>query len=234
MGASMRALVNDLNADDSARVVVVRGAGRAFSAGGNLDNLEAETRGERAREEGGLGGGANFYRLFLSIRELRIPTIAAINGHAIGAGFCFSLAHDMRVVHEKAKLGMTFVKLGIHPGMASTWNLPRLIGQAKASELLYTGRLVSGQEAFELGIANRVAGDDNFDQVVEELAQQVAGSAPVAVRALKATLAGTFERSIDDAVEREAAAQAMTFRTEDAKEGIQAIREKRAPEFRGE
>jgi enoyl-CoA hydratase len=229
MGDQLGEIVDQINGDRSLRVAVVRGVGAAFSAGGNLDNLEAETRGEQA-----LGGGANFYRKYLRIRDLKVPSIAAINGHAIGAGFCFTLGCDLRVVHKRAKLGMTFVKLGIHPGMAASWNLPRLIGASRAADLLYTGRLVNGKEAFRLGIANRLADDDDFDSVVDELAGQIAASGPVAVRALKHTLRGTFERSIDDAVEREAAAQKMTFTTADAKEGIQAIQEKRTPKFTGQ
>ncbi len=233
MGQELQRAVAELNADPVVRVVVVRGAGKSFSAGGNLKNLEAETRGAREREAGGLGGGASFYRRFLSIRDLEVPSIAAINGHAIGAGFCFTLGHDLRVVHERARLGMTFVKLGIHPGMAASWNLPRLIGSARACDLLYTGRLVDGREAYDLGIANRLAGDDDFDSVVDELAQGIAASGPVAVRALKRTLRGTFERTLDDALQVEAAEQARTFTTEDAKEGIRAIQEKRVPDFMG-
>lgn len=229
MGAALRDAVAEVNDSPAVRVLVVRGAGKAFSAGGNLDNLEAEARGERDR---GLGGGANFYRRFLSIRAVEVPTIAAINGHAIGAGLCFALAHDLRVVHEKARLGMTFVRLGIHPGMAATWTLPRLIGSERAADLLYTGRLVDGREAVAMGLAGRVGGDD-FDDVVEELAEQIASSGPIAVRAVKRTLRRTFERPLDDALEVEAAAQAMTFTTQDALEGIQAVREKRSARFRG-
>ncbi len=233
MGIALTEAVQEINADRKARVVVVRGAGRAFSAGGNLDNLEAETRGEREREAGGLGGGARFYRLFLSIRDLEVPTIAAVNGHAVGAGLCFALAHDLRVIHERAKLGVTFTRLGIHPGMAATWTLPRLIGSSRAADLLYTGRLITAQEALEMGIANRIGGDDDFDATVNELAERIAGSGPVAVRGVKETLRGTFDRTIDDALEREGAVQARTFTTDDAKEGIAAIKARREPEFKG-
>lgn len=232
MGHELRRAVREINYTPSVRVVVVRGAGQAFSAGGNLANLEAEAQAGGQATEGGLGGGASFYRLYLSIRDLDVPSIAAINGHAIGAGLCFAVAHDLRVVHERAKLGMTFVRLGLHPGMAATWTLPRLVGATRAAELLYTGRLISGREAFEMGLANRVAGDD-FDWVVEDLAQGVATSGPVAVRALKRTLRGTLERTIDEAVDAEAKEQAMTFRTEDVKEGLRALREKRDPRFEG-
>ncbi len=232
MGAEIQSLVPRLNAAPDLRVVVFRGAGKAFSAGGNLDRLEEDAlSGNSGEKKGqGIGGGRSFYSMFLSIRDLAMPTIAAINGHAIGAGFCFALGADLRVVHEKALLGMTFVRLGIHPGMAATWNLPRLVGPAAAADLLFTGRLVGAEEALRLGIAARIAGDD-FDAVVDEMAEQIATAAPVAVRAVKQTLRGTYERSIDEAIGIEADEQARTFTTRDALEGIRAIKEKRSPSF---
>ncbi len=229
MGEEIRDAVDAINADKTSRVVVIRGAGKSFSAGGNLTSLMEEAEGSGP----GIGGGRSFYSLFLSIRDLEMPSIAAINGHAIGAGFCFTLGADLRIVHERAKLGMTFVKLGIHPGMAASWNLPRLIGPAAAADLLYSGRIIDGAEALQLGVASRCAGDD-FDDVVDEVAQSIASSAPVAVRSLKETLRGTWDRTIEEAIGREADAQAMTFTTADAKEGLTAIQEKRAPDFKGE
>lgn len=229
MGREIVRAVEQLNADDAVRVVVIRGAGKGFCSGADLRTLGAEAG---TGDGEGLGGGENFYRAFLSIRELRAPSIAAINGHAIGAGFCFSLGADLRVMHRDAKVGMTFVRLGIHPGMAATWTLPRLVGPAAAADLLYTGRLLGAEEALALGIANRIAGDD-FDAVVDELADQVASAAPLAVQATKQTLRGSETRTIDDALTREASVQALTFRTADAAEGILAMRERRNPRFQG-
>jgi enoyl-CoA hydratase len=230
MGGEIRDAVDALNRDESVRVVVVRGAGKAFSGGGDLGSLAKEAGLESESED--LGGGANFYRSFLSVRHLEMPSIAAINGHAIGAGLCFALGCDMRIMHERARVGMTFVKIGIHPGMAASWNLPRLVGDAVAADLLYTGRLVGAEEALSVGLVNRIAGDD-FDRVVDESAAAIAANGPVAVRALKKTLSGTYERTIDQALESESEAQAMTFRTEDAREGIRAVMEKREPKFEG-
>jgi enoyl-CoA hydratase/carnithine racemase len=230
MGVEIRRAVDELNADDAVRVVVVSGAGKGFCSGANLRTLGAEAGGRDGDE--GLGGGENFYRAFLSIRDLRVPSIAAVHGYAVGAGFCFALGADLRVVHRDAKMGMTFVRLGIHPGMAATWTLPRLVGPSRAADLLYTGRLVGAEEALALGLANRVAGDD-FEDVVAEMAGAIASAAPVAVRSLKQTLRGSEDRTIDDALLREASVQATTFATADAAEGIQAMREKRPPVFTG-
>ena len=231
MGRRVDAAVDALNARDDVRVVIVTGAGRAFSSGGDLDSLAREAGLSESGE--GLDGGASFYRLFLSVGRLAVPSIAAINGHAIGAGLCFALACDLRVMHAQAKVGMTFVKIGIHPGMAATWNLPRLVGPAKAADLLYTGRLVDAHEALAMGLVSRVAGDAEFASTVDELARSIAANGPVAIRALKETLRGTATRTIEEAVVREADAQAGTFKSSDAREGILAIKEKRAPRFSG-
>ncbi|HYC55565.1 MAG TPA: enoyl-CoA hydratase-related protein [Candidatus Binatia bacterium] len=230
MGREMMRAVAEINADPAVRVVVVRGEGKGFCSGADLRTLGAETG--AGGDEEGLGGSENFYRAFLSIRQLAVPSIAAINGHAVGAGLCFALGADLRVMHRDAKVGMTFVRLGIHPGMAATWTLPRLIGPSRAADLLYSGRMVGAEEALSIGLVNRIGGDD-FDAVVEEMAAAIAAAAPIAVRGLKQTLSATEQRSLDDALTREASVQAATFATEDAAEGIRAMREKRAPVFTG-
>lgn len=231
MGAEIRDAVPLINGRAETRVVIVRGAGRAFSAGGSLKSIQEEVS-DDADAGPGLGGGANFYRLYLSVRDLEAPSIAAINGHAIGAGLCFALGCDMRVIRTGARVGMTFVKLGIHPGMAATWTLPRLIGPARAAELLYSGRLIDAGTAVEWGIASREA-DEDFDRVVEDLALEIAAAGPIAVKATKRTVRGTFERSIDEALDLESAEQEVTFRTADAREGVMALTERRSPRFAG-
>ena len=128
---------------------------------------------------------ASFYRLFLSLRDLPCPTIAAIQGAAVGAGLCVALGCDFRYVAGDAQLGLNFARLGVHPGMAATWTLPRLIGPAQAAELLYTGRLIDGAEAHRIGLANRVLPAAEVLPAALATAREIAANAPIAVRAIK-------------------------------------------------
>lgn len=237
MGEAFRDRVGRLVQDESLRAVVLTGEGRAFSAGGDLDMLQLQAdRG--AANPGRAWRGirddmSTFYRLFLSIRDLPCPTIAAINGHAIGAGFCVALACDFRYVAAKAKLGLNFTRIGVHPGMAATWSLPRLVGPALAAELLYTSRMIDGEEAGRIGLANRVLSRTEVLGAAEAAAAEIAGNAPRAIRAVKQALRRTENASIEDQLQFEASEQAKNFESADAQEGIAAVREKRAPRFSG-
>jgi enoyl-CoA hydratase/carnithine racemase len=177
---------------------------------------------------------SSFYRLFLSIRDIPCPTIAAVNGHAIGAGFCVALACDFRYVATRAKLGLNFTRIGLHPGMGATWTLPRLVGPALAAELLYTSRTIDGAEAGRIGLANRVMASEEVLEQATAAAGEIAENAPLAVRAVKQALRRTENASIEDQLQFEASEQAKNFESMDAQEGIAAVREKRPPNFRGE
>jgi enoyl-CoA hydratase/carnithine racemase len=173
------------------------------------------------------------YRPFLAVGALSVPTIAAMNGHAIGGGFGLALMCDIRVANESAKYGANFVRLGIHSGMAVSYVLPRLIGPARASELLFTGRLISGKEAAEFGIANYAGPEEEVLPRAMALAREIAGCAPAAVRMMKQSVRTGLDWNPDAAAERESRLQAQTFQMEDAAEGIQALLEKRPPRFQG-
>ena len=145
MGRALAERVRELSAEDDLRAVILTGAGSAFSAGGDLDMIESKARAGVERPGGEVREGHRrfmraFYGLFLSIRELPCPALAAINGHAIGAGFCVALACDLRIAAQEARLGLNFTRLGIHPGMGATWLLPRLVGPALAAEILCSSR----------------------------------------------------------------------------------------------
>jgi enoyl-CoA hydratase len=227
MGREIRDAVDALNADRGVRAVVVRGEGSAFSAGGDFDMLEL-------RRADGLEANRaamrDFYRLYLSIRELHAPSIAAIHGPAIGAGACFAIACDLRCAGPMAKLGFTFVKLGLHPGMGATYLLPRLVGPAVAADLLLTGRVVDAGEAARLGLVDDVS--DDAVAAARARAAAIAACAPIAVAQTKATLRGAFDRTLDDALEAEARAQAIDYASEDLGEGIDAARARRTPRSR--
>jgi enoyl-CoA hydratase/carnithine racemase len=232
MGDDLAARCAEVAADDDVRVVVLTGTPPAFSGGGDLGMLE--DLGRRARDDGfdATEFMRAFYRRFLAVRELPQPVVAAINGHAVGAGLCVALACDLRVVADEAKVGLNFAKLGLHPGMGGSWLLPRTLGQQDAALWLYTGRLVGGAEAAAAGMA---VASLPADQVLPEalsLAADIAASSPVVVRQLKATLAAGAT-DLDAALRLEAAAQAVDYGTEDLREGLAAARERRAPSFPG-
>jgi enoyl-CoA hydratase len=232
MGEEMVLAVAELRRNSRVRVVLVTGAGRSFSAGGNLSML-ARDAGLSSEGPSMAGSPKDFYSRFLSIRDLEVPTIAVINGHAIGAGLCFALGCDIRIAAREAKLGMTFTRLGIHPGMGATYALPRLVGTAVACELLFTGRVFDADEAARLGIVNRVVQHDDLGRHARELATEIATAGPVAVRLTKRAIYQGEGRSLEEALALESSQQVQTFSTEDAKEGIRAIMEKRPPVFHG-
>jgi enoyl-CoA hydratase/carnithine racemase len=233
MGEEVRAAVEEVRADASVRVLVVTGAGKAFSGGGDLTML-AHDAGVRGTTGAGMGGPPReFYARFLSVASLPCPTIAAINGHAIGAGLCFALACDLRIAAADAKMGMTFTALGIHPGMGATYFLPRLIGTARACDLLFSGRIVDAAEAERIGLVNRVAARADFPGAVRAMAAEIAAAGPIAVRFVKRAIYRGVTHSLDDALDLESAQQSATFQTADAREGITAVIEKRRPRFTG-
>jgi enoyl-CoA hydratase len=237
MGEAFRSRIAALGHDESIRAVVITGTGRAFSAGGDLDMLQAQAD-KGAADPGVAWRGirddmSTFYRLFLSIRDVPCPTMAAINGHAIGAGFCVALGCDFRYVAREAKVGLNFTRLGLHPGMAATWTLPRLVGPAVAAELLYTSRILDGEEAARVGLANRVMARDDVLTEAQATAAQIADNAPRSIRAVKRALTRSESASIEDQLQFEATEQARNFESADAQEGIAAVREKRNPIFKG-
>jgi enoyl-CoA hydratase/carnithine racemase len=229
MTASWVAAVDELKADRDLRCVVVTGAGRSFTSGGNTSWL-AESGAKPVPElrEQMLA----FYRSWLTIRDLEVPTIAAVNGHAIGAGLCLALACDIRYAAAGARLGAPFVKLGLNPGMASTFLFPDVVGEAAARDLLLTGRLVDADEALRLGMVSRVLPGEGFLDEVLATAGQVATNAPLATRWTKVALRRRHA-TIEDCMQWDAMAQPITFATEDLQEGIRAVQEKRAPRFVG-
>jgi enoyl-CoA hydratase len=230
MTSSWVAAIDRLAADRSVRVVVVTGEGSAFCSGGNTSWIASEPDASVDHLRSRM---IAFYRAWLSIRRLEVPTIAAINGPAIGAGLCLALACDIRYAAAGARMGVPFVKLGMHPGMAGTYLLPHVVGEAHARDLLLTGRLVDADEALRLGLVSRVIEPASFVDAVLETAAGVAATAPIASRLTKLALADGGHADFEAALQWEAMAQPITLATADLQEGIRAAQDKRPPAFQG-
>ena len=230
MTASWVAAIDELAGDRSVRAVVVTGEGSAFCSGGNTSWIASEPDAtvDALRER-----MLPFYRAWLSIRRLEVPTIAAVNGAAIGAGLCLALACDIRYAAAGATLAVPFVKLGMHAGMAGTFLLPDVVGPAHARDLLLTGRSVDADEALRLGLVSRVIEPADFRGEVLAAAEGIAGTAPIASRLTKLALADGGHADFESGLQWEAMAQPLTLATRDLQEGIAAAREKRRPRFTG-
>ncbi len=221
----------ELGDDPGVRCVVVTGAGRAFSSGGDLSWIAGRNRVEvPALREHMMA----FYRTWLAVRDLEVPTIAAVNGPAVGAGLCLALACDLRYAADGARLIAPFTRLGLHPGMAATYLLPEAAGLPLAREMLFTGRAVTGAEAAAHGLVNRAVPAERVLDEALGVAAAIAANAPVATRLTKAALAGGGRPDLEAALRWESLAQSVTMATRDLLEGIAAQREKRAPRFTGE
>lgn len=230
MTASWVRAMAGLRRDPDLAAVVVTGAPPAFNAGGDLSWIVSEPDAQVVdlRER-----MLAFYRSWLAVKDLEVPTIAAINGHAIGAGFALALACDIRYAAADARLGVPFTSLGLHPGMATTWSLPDVAGHAVARDLLLTGRIVTGQEAVGLGLVSLAAPADEVLGHALEAAERVAAAAPIATRLTLQAVRDGGHASFERALEWEALAQAVTLASEDLHEGIAAAAEKRRPSFHG-
>lgn len=218
-----------LAADELLAAVVVTGSGTAFCSGGDLSWLasdpDASVSDLRRRMR-------TFYRAWLSVPSLEVPTIAAINGAAIGAGLAVALACDVRYIARNARVGVPFTALGLHPGMATTWFLPEVAGLSVARDLLLTGRLVDGDEAVRLGLASQAGSAEDMLAAALAAGERVAAAAPIATRLTLSALRGGGHATFEAALDWEGLAQPVTMASADLLEGLAAARERRPPVFR--
>jgi enoyl-CoA hydratase/carnithine racemase len=210
------------------RAVVVTGAGeRAFSAGSHVGEFEAQ-RGPAGRERHELESG-----VARRLAELPMPTIAAIEGNALGGGLELALCCDIRIASERARFGLPEVRLAVTPGAGGTQRLPRVVGSARARELILTGRVIDATEAERIGLVHRVVPAGEPVRAAEAIAGEIAARGPLAVREAKRLLALSTEVDIDAGLAAELDASDRIFASKDMLEGARSFFEKRDPEYRG-
>ena len=223
--------IDDVSDDEETRVLVITGAGRGFCSGADLS-----VRSSNNPADLGLG---ERYRLdpvgwlCIRIHNLHKPTIAAVNGVAAGAGLSLALACDMRIASETARFGSIFVKRGLVPDNGSTYFLPKLVGVAKACELMFIGDLIDAKEAERIGMVNAIVPPDELMPMTMDLATKIAKGPPLTIQLTKRAIYKGLTRDLTSQVEYEAYSQAIAGATEDAEEGVRAFMEKREPEFKG-
>lgn len=228
------AALHRLNADQEARVGILTGAGPSFSAGANL---------KKVAEEDGLANRPaprirEFYRqgiqrVPLAFNHLEVPIIAAVNGPAFGAGCDIACMCDLRIAAVSAKFGEVFVKLGVTPGDAGAWFIPRIIGIAKYAEMAFTGEPIDAQKALEWGLVSQVVPDGEVIDAALALAARIAANAPLALRMTKRLIREGQQTRLETHLELAAAFMALTHRTDDHREALSAYFERRPSVFEG-
>lgn len=224
MATEFRKAVSELaRRKDLLRAIILTGSGRAFSAGGDLEMLKAkQTKTPEVNKKEML----EFYHSFLGILDLDVPLIAALNGAAIGAGLCVAAACDIRLATAESKLGFTFTRLGLHPGMGATYFVPRVIGDARARELLLTGKVISASEALNIGLISKIVASEKLAEETGLIVQELLKCGPEASRQLVVSLRGP-KAELAAALDREAECQSVNYAGAEFKEGLQAVAEKR-------
>ncbi|MBJ6802204.1 enoyl-CoA hydratase-related protein [Geomonas propionica] len=226
--------VNWVNAEDRVSVLVMTGAGSAFSSGGNVKEMQSK---------GGIFGGSpvevqdkyrrGIQQIPLLLHKAEIPVIAAVNGPAIGAGFDLANMCDIRIASTRAKVGETFINLGITPGDGGAWFMQRLLGYQRAAELIFTGRVIDAVEALKLGIFLDVVEPEELLPRTMELAREMASKPPVTLRLTKRMMKLAQRSDLPDFLDLCACFQSFAHHTEDHLEAVDAFLEKRKPTYKG-
>jgi 2-(1,2-epoxy-1,2-dihydrophenyl)acetyl-CoA isomerase len=221
--------IEDIEKDDTARVLVITGAGRAFCAGGDLKDFPLNPGDMVASTE----ALEKWHSVLLSMRRLEKPVIASVNGVAVGGGFDLALMCDMRIASENARFGEVYVRIGATSDSGGTYLLPYLVGTAKACELLFTGDIIDANEAERIGLVNKVVPAAKLESTTKELAAKLANGPPRAMGMMKTAIYMSLTQDIESALRYVVYMTCLCLQTEDAREGIAAFAEKRQPVFRG-
>lgn len=229
--------IEDVENDDSIRVLIITGAGRVFCAGGDLEQL-------RGGNEPGTWVTDNVddirrafkrtQRFMLALQRMEKPVIAMINGAAVGAGFDLACGCDIRIGTPRARFMVAYVRIGLFPGFGGTWLYPRMLGSiGKAAEMLFTGDFLEAEEAHRLGFLNHLVPEEELESVTMEMARKIANGPPIAIRLSKLMLYKGLEFDLETAMKMAAAAETITLTSKDHAEGTAAFRESRQPKYEG-
>ena len=233
-GGSMREqileAIEEACMDKDIRTLVITGAGEAFCVGGDIDEFVAGTT--QALPRAG-SERPTMSRIVHLIHTVEKPVIASVNGVAAGGGCNLALACDIRIASDRARFSEVFTKRGVHPDWGGIYFLPRLVGYAKAAELIFTGNVIDAQEALRIGMVNRVVSQDQLKPTTEELALRIAQNAPVPIALAKRGLQNFCKMDLTQALDYEALALGICWNTEDREEGFRSFLEKREPNFLG-
>ena len=227
--ANLASVLEALDDDTTCRSIVLAAAGKHFCAGANLKKRIDDAAAGKPQ----VARPRHLYHEAQRLVQTKKPIVAAVHGSAIGAGLGLALVADFRVTCKEARLAANFCALGYHPGFGMTYTLPRAVGHQTAKWLFMTGRRVPGDEAFALGLADRLVAQDQVRTVAQEMAAELAKAGPLAVQAARETLNGDLYAAFRAATEREAFMQQMLRETNDFKEGVKAGFDRREPVFTG-
>ncbi len=220
-------VVDELAADGSIRVVILTGAGRSFVAGADIAEMSGLTPDE-GRDWGRLGAS-----VFRKLESMEKPVIAAVNGFALGGGCELAMACDIRIASDKAKFGQPETGLGITPGFSGTQRMARIIGPAKAKELIFTAEVIKAEEALRIGLVNKVVPAESLMEEAVTMAKTIASKAPIAVKYAKEAINRGLEADMDTAIALETELFGLCFATSDQKKGMQAFLNKEKHMFEG-
>jgi len=226
--ALMAELVNgleELDKDKAVRVIILTGSGRAFAAGADLAEMSQATPLDLMLDRR--------FELWDRIRKISKPIIAAVDGYCLGGGNELAMNCDIIIASETAKFGQPEINVGIIPGAGGTQRLPRAVGKYKAMEMILTGKSISAEEAYRVGLVNRVVPAESLMEETKKLATEIASRPPISIRSAKEAILRAHDTRLEVGLEFERKAFYMLFATEDAKEGMNAFLEKRKPNFKG-
>ncbi|MBA2339036.1 MAG: enoyl-CoA hydratase/isomerase family protein [Pyrinomonadaceae bacterium] len=214
---------------EEVRVIVLKGEGKAFCAGGDVEVMADLMKRDGANEFGRMLGAGR--RVVTAIRELTKPVVASISGAAAGAGFNLALACDIRIAAASARFSQSFVKVGLHPDWGGTYFLPRIVPPNIACEMFFLGDAIDAQEAKRLNLINRVVPDDELEMETQKLAERLRAAPAAAIAAAKQAVYMSDKAELSQMLQYETEAQLECFKTADAREGVRAFLERRAPRF---